>query len=53
MLAYPYSAYSAKGGLGRAQAVPHGCVFFLGFHGLSQARHTMYEVHVFLQSRAG
>ena len=40
VLAYPYSAYSAKGGLDRAQAVPHGRVFFLGFHALSQARHT-------------
>ena len=28
MLAYPYSAYSAKDGLGRAQAVPHGRVSF-------------------------
>ena len=42
VLAYTYSAYSAKGGLGRAQAVPHGRVFFLGFHALSQARHTCF-----------
>ena len=42
VLACPHSAYSAKGGFGRAQAVPHGRVFFLGFHALSQARHTCF-----------
>ena len=42
VLADPYSACSAMGGLGRAQAVSHGRVFFLGFHALSQARHTCF-----------
>ena len=45
VLADPYSACSAIGGLGRAQAVSQGRAFFLGFH----AYHGL-AIHVLIDS---
>ena len=44
VLADPYTAQSAKGGLGIALAVSCGHELFLGFHVFSQARYTYFTV---------